>query len=342
MTMPPDARYRYYEEIEREIAGLPGVRRAAWGSALPLDGLWYGQAFQIDGDPPRPPAEREGAGYQIVGPTYLDLLGIPILAGRGFTDRDTASAPQVCLVNEAFVRRYLRDRDPLGLHVTVNAMSQPPMAVLREIVGVVAQVKERPDEADDQPHIYVPLAQNTWWSATLVVAPEDGPAAVLAPAVRAAVGRVDPDRPVTRIRTLAAIGREATARPRFRAVLVGMFAALGLTLAMVGVFGVLAYSVQQRTREFGVRVALGATAGSVARLVARRGARVILPGLAIGLLAAVALGRTISTFLFGVQPLDPVTLTAVAALLVVTAGAAAFVPALRAARADPAITLRSE
>ncbi len=221
-------------------------------------------------------------------------------------------------------------------------MVQPPRAITREIVGVVGQVKERPDEPEPQPHVYVPIAQNPWWVATLVVQPADGQAEALTSGVRAALTRVDRDRPATRIRTLTAIGAEATARPRFRAVLIGTFALLALVLAMVGVFGVLAYSVQQRTREFGVRIALGAGAMNVLGLVLGSAARVIGLGVAIGLMLAFAFAQSVASFLFGVQPRDPVTFGSVGLVLVLTAMAACAVPALRAVRVDPVEAFRAE
>ena len=334
---------RFYESVEREVRSVPGVRSVAWGTALPFDGQWYAQGFDIVGDPVRPPTERLNAGYQMVSSTYFRTLGIAMIRGRGFTDRDTASGPQVCIVNEAFVRRHLAGREPIGMRVSVNAMrSAAPWVVTREIVGVVAQVKERPEEAEPAPQIYVPIAQNSWWSATLVVEPAGGDAVGLVPGVRAAVARVDKDRPVTRVRTLAAIDAEATRAPRFRAGLVATFAALALALAMVGVFGVLACSVAQRTREFGVRMALGSTGSQVLRLVLASAARVTAVGAAVGLVAAALAGRLIATLLFGVTPLDPVTFAMVAVVIVATAAIAAAVPAWRAARVDPVVTFREE
>jgi putative ABC transport system permease protein len=338
----PESMLRNYDAYEREVAQLPGVRAVAWGTALPFDGGWYGQAFQIDGDPPRPQADRDGAGYQIVSPSYFRLLGIPVRDGRGLSDTDTASAPQVCVVDDAFVRRYLRGRNPIGTRISINAMAVPAREVMREIVGVVGQVKERPDESEPQPHVYVPLAQNPWWSATLVVQPANGPAHALTTAVRGALARVNRDQPAAAVRTMTAIADQATARPRFRVVLVGSFAILALVLAVVGVFGVLAYSVQHRTREFGVRIALGASAASVLRLVIASAGGVIATGVAIGLVAAALVGRSISTFLFGVQPLDPVTFVLVPVVLIATAAIAVAAPAWRAARVDPVVAFRTE
>jgi putative ABC transport system permease protein len=337
----PDSMRQFFSNIESAVRSAPGVRDLAWGSALPFEHVFFGQSFEIEGDPPRPAANRDGTGYQIVSPSYFRLLGVPVLQGRAFTDADGATAPSVCIVDEPFVRRYLKGRTPIGTRLSVNAMVQPPQAVLREIVGVVKHVKERPDEAEAKPQLYVPIAQNTWWLASLVVQPASGSATALTRSVRDAVARIEPDRPLV-FRTLTTIHSQATSRPRFRAVLVGAFALLALTLALVGVFGVLAYSVQQRTREFGVRMALGASAASVLRLVLSSAGGVIGTGVAIGLVAAAALSRLISTFLFGVQPIDPMTFVLVPLVLVVTAAIAVAAPAWRAARVDPVVAFRSE
>jgi putative ABC transport system permease protein len=337
----PDAMRQFYANIESAARSAPGVRDVAWGSAMPFEGLYWLQTFAIDGDPPRAPTDRDLTGYQIVSSSYFRLLGVPVLEGRTFTDADATTAPQVCVVDEAFVRRYLKGRSPIGTRVSVNAMVQPSQAVLREIVGVVKHVKDRPDEPEAQPQLYVPLAQNTWTLATLVVEPAGGGAEAIAPAVRTAIARVEPDRPL-RFRTLTTIQTQATSRPRFRAVLVGAFAVLALTLALVGVFGVLAYSVQQRAREFGVRIALGASATSVLRLVMANAGGVIAAGAAIGLIAAAVLSRSISTFLFGVQPIDPVTFVVVPIVLMATAAIAVAAPAWRASRIDPVVAFKNE
>ena len=220
-----------------------------------------------------------------------------------------------------------------------SPVNTPPV---REIVGVARQVKVIPHETNPVPQLYVPVAQNSWYMATVIVRPSSGPAAALLPAVRAAIARVDKEQAVARVRTIDVVASEATARPRFRAVLVGTFAALALLLAMVGVFGVLAYSVQARMREFGVRIALGAGAGDVVRLVCGSAARLTAIGLAIGLITAAVLSRWIATLVYPIAPLDPVTFAAVPLVLVVTAAIAVAAPAIRAMRADPVEAFRAE
>jgi putative ABC transport system permease protein len=338
-----DLARQFFERVESAAKQLPGVSSASIGGALPLDGMWFGQIFTVDGDPPNPAANRTAAAYQIISPTYFQTLDIPILRGRDFAETDTSGAVQVCIVSEAFVRRFLGNRDPLGMRLSVPGITlagAPP--VIRQIVGIARQVKTFPGEREPVPQIYVPLAQNTWFMASLSVRPTSGSAEALAPAVRAAIASVDKDRPVSRVRTIDTVAFQANARPRFRAVLVGTFATLALVLAMVGVFGVLAYSVQQRTREFGVRIALGASTSSVLRLVLSSAGRLVTIGAAVGLVTAAALSRTISTFLFGVLPLDPITFIAVPIVLVVTALAAVAAPAWRAARVDPVVAFRAE
>jgi putative ABC transport system permease protein len=335
-------RLQFYRRVADEVRALPGVRSVAWGSSLPLDGWRYGMFFQIDGDPRLPEGKGQNTRYQIVDEAYFATLGVPLVKGRSFTPEDRADSPPVAIVNEEFVRRYLGGRDPLDTSLVVRAMGTGGGALpVRRIVGVAKQVKERPDETDGEPHIYAPLAQDPWFSHSLVVQAERESTALL-PAIRAAVARVDTDVPVARTRTLDDIGDAATSRPRFRALLIGTFGLLALTLAMVGVFGVLAYSVQQRAREFGVRLALGATARDVTKLVLGGAARITVLGAAIGLASSMLFSRWISALLFGVQPLDWLTYLAAGLLLGLTVAAASVLPAVRAARLDPIGVLRQE
>jgi putative ABC transport system permease protein len=339
-----DARRQFFDAVEREVRSAPGVRNVTWGSALPLDGFWIGYTFEREGDPrQRPEAQRDLSHYMHVGPAYLEILGIPIVSGRAFTNLDTQQSRPVCIVNETLVRRVFGNQSPLGARLTVRGWTSGQGALhVREIVGVIRNVKERPDEAEPEPQIYVPFAQDPPIGLSLVVQPSGGSASALARAVRAAIARVDKNRPPTNIRTMATIGYEANSAARFRAVIIGAFALLVLTLAVVGVFGVLAYSVQQRMREFGVRIALGATTSRVLAMVFAGTARILGVGVVAGLIAAAALGQSMSAFLFGVQPIDPLTFAAVALLLALTAALATAVPALRAARVDPIVALRDE
>ena len=340
-----DLARQFFERVETAVKQVPGVSSAAIGAALPLDGMWFGQIFTVVGDPPNPAANRTAAAYQIISPTYFQTLDIPIVRGRDFAETDTSGGVQVAIVSEAFVRRYIGNRDPLGMRLAVPGITlgtSGPGPVTREIVGVARQVKTFPGEREPVAQIYVPLAQNTWFTASISVRPASGSAEALAPAVRAAIAGVDKDRPVSRVRTIDTVAFQANARPRFRAVLVGTFATLALVLAMVGVFGVLAYSVQQRTREFGVRIAMGARVHDVLRLVLTGAARLTFIGIVIGLATAAAFSRFLATLVFPVAPLDPVTFAVVPLVLITTAAIAVAAPAWRAARVDPVVAFRSE
>jgi len=337
---------QFYEQVEREILSVPGVRSVAWGSTLPLGTSYAGRSlFEIVGDPPPDESQHPTADYQIVSPSYFETLDLPVVAGRAFDDRDTSDRVPVCIVNEAFVRGYLQGRSPIGLRVAMRPASGPQdPPIVREIVGVARQVKERPDETKDLIQIYVPMAQDLMDDTFLLVRPASGGFEGLAPAVRAAIARVDTEQLVSirSVMTLEEVASAATSRHRFRAVLVVTFAGLALALAMVGVFGILAYVVQQRVREFGVRRALGAGTGDVLRLVVGSAARVIALGAVVGLGVAAVLSRLLATVLFGVQPLDPLTFASVTIVLALTAAVSMAGPARRATRVDPAVALRGE
>jgi len=342
----PASLQQFFDQVEAEIMTVPGVKAVGWTSSVPLgpDQL-DGYSFEIVGDPPVPESQRPGLNYQVASPGYFSALDLPIVEGRAFNSRDTRDGVPVCIINEAFARNYFHDRSPIGRQIAVRAADAPQdKPRIREIVGVGRQVKGRPDEPKDLIQYYAPMAQDLSDDIYLVVRPASGRAEALAPAVRAAIGRVDKEQLVSlrNITTLEDIEWDVTGRHRFRAVLVLAFAALALLLAMVGVFGLLAYSVQQRLRDFGVRRALGATTNDVLRLVVGNAVRVIVTGAVIGLVLSALLGRLIVTMLFGVQPLDLTTFAVVTIVVAVTAGLSIAGPAWRAAQIDPAVVLRSK
>ncbi|HEY6309048.1 MAG TPA: ABC transporter permease [Candidatus Angelobacter sp.] len=339
----PESALRFYQAAQQEIAAIPGVRSVGWATSLPLDGWNIGQGFEITGHPARTEAEQPAAHYQMVSEDYFKTLGIEVLRGRGFTERDTAAATPVCVVNEEMVRQYFRDRDPIGATLTVQAMDPAgPKPVLREVVGVIRQVKvEGLGEHDNSLEIYVPLAQNAWFGAALSVAATGDPTS-LTPAVRRAIAAVDKQQPITQVRTMQEVAAQSIAQPRFRAELLGSFALWSVLLAAFGVFSVLAFSVSQRAREFGIRMAVGASTGNILRLVVRGGLAITAAGIGAGLVASLLLARLLGSLLYEVKPIDPVTFVAAPALMVLVALAACVTPALRASRVNPVSVLRQE
>jgi putative ABC transport system permease protein len=335
---------QFYDAAAREIRAIPGVRKFGWSTGLP-----YGTtteigrlSMEIVGDPPLAADDRPRADFQAADAGYFETIDLPIVTGRGFTDRDIGDSPKVCIVNEAFVRRYLGGRDPIGMRIRTAAVGGLVPALEREVVGVVRQLPDQQDAPEPPTQLFVPLTQLPLGDTYLVVQATDGPVQALLEPIRQAVARVDRDVPVRRERTLTDLAHLNTAPHRFRAAIVATFSVLALVLAMVGIFGVLAYSVEQRTREIGVRIALGATAASLLRLVMGGAARVVAIGGVIGLVAAALLARTISTFLFGVEPFDPTTFGVVGLILALTAAIATAAPAWRATRVDPVEAFRAE
>jgi putative ABC transport system permease protein len=340
----PGSLQRFFDAVERQARADPAVRSVAWASTLPLGTSLAGDLpFEIIGNAPLDPRQRPTADYQIVSPAYFETVDLPIVTGRAFTDRDGPGSVSVCIVNEAFVTRFLRGRSPIGARVLFQSPNDGDPQI-RQIVGVARQVKARPDETSDLLQIYTPIGQGAIDDIYLLARPAAGTAEALAPSIRAAIGRVDTAQlvNVADVRTLEDVAHVATSRHRFRAVAVVTLAGLALVLAMVGVFGVMAYSIQQRVREFGVRLALGATRVDMLQLVLGSAAGVVASGAAIGLVLASLLSRVLESVLFGVEPLDPLTLTAVIAMLAVTAAVSTAVPAWRATRVDPAAIMKGE
>jgi predicted permease len=322
------------------VSTLPDVRRVGWVSSLPYGESELGRwAVEIMGDPPVDPRERPSAEYTTADPGYFATLDLPIVSGRGFNERDTLQSVPVCLVNEAFVRRHFNTRDPIGARLTLTPFNGPSQT--REIVGVARQTSGEPDAAEELLQVYVPLAQFPTGDVFMVVQPSVGHAQALTPLVRRVVANIDPNLPVRRDRTLERLSIESTAGYRFRAKMVSIFALLALTLAMVGVFGVLAYTVEQRQREIGVRMALGATSARVMWLVLRETGFMTAVGAVAGMALAALSGRLIATFLYRVTPLDPLTFGTVPVAILLTAAIAAAAPAWRATRINPVQAFRN-
>jgi putative ABC transport system permease protein len=312
----------------------------SFASNVPLDGQNDNQPFTVVGDPPVERMRQPNAHYQIVSPRYFEALGITLLQGRGFTGRDTATTVPVCIINEELARRFFAGRDPIGARISIPSIAVR-VPVEREIVGVIRQVAVEPVETERAMQIYVPLAQNAWQSSMMAVRTEGDPVQ-LVPSIKAAIARADRYQAAWRVRTMEQVASDATSRPRFRAQLVGVFASLAAMLAAIGIFSVLMFTVQQRAREFGIRMALGARAGDIFRLVLGGALRLTGAGLAIGLIASFLLVRSLTTLLFGIEPFDLLAFAAATIGVAAVALAACLAPALRAMRADPAHALRAE
>ena len=339
----PAALRQFFADVERELSAVPGVHSAAWTTTLPLGASDGGQRYvEVVGEPPMSASDTPTVNQDIVSASYFATIDLPIVTGRPFDGRDSADGLPVCIVNEAFVRRHLPGRSPIGRRILLRT-SLTGTPVEREVVGVAHQVRDRPDDVDERLQIYVPMSQVASGDIYLVVRPESGRAELLTAAVRQAIARVDREQLVSvrDVMTLGDVASAATSRHRFRAVIVATFAALALVLAMVGVFGILAYTVQQRMRDLALRRALGASTADVLRLVVGTAVRLVGTGAVIGLGLAALLGRLLTTVLFQVQPLDPLTFVVSAGAIVAAAAVAAAAPAWRAVRVDPAGVLRS-
>jgi putative ABC transport system permease protein len=261
----------------------------------------------------------------------------PLIAGRSFTEQDTEQSPQVVIINETMARKVFPGEDPLGKRITVWRDEK----FMREIVGVVGDVKPSGLDAENEPQIYVPHAQDPWGVMSLVVRTKGEPT-VLAGAVRSAVLALDKDQPVYDVKTMEDVVAASVASRRTPMLLFTVFAGVALLLAAVGIYGVISYSVTQRTHEIGIRMALGAQTTDVLKMIVRQGMALSLVGVLTGLLAAFALTRVMSGLLFGVSATDPVTFAAVSVLLAAVALLASYIPARRATKVDPMVALRYE
>jgi len=343
----PDARYpkpelatAFYRTLLDRVKAMPGVEGVSAVVPQPLSGDMMMISFDIEGRN-IPKGERPVSHFRSISLDYFSVMKIPLLAGRAFTERDDPHSPGVVIVNETFAKRHFPNENPIGKHVKPGiALEGEP--VWREIVGVVKDVKHRQSLGRDyEPEYYLPHAQMPINSMNLVVRATNDPRS-LARSLQQEVQSLDREIPVFRIRTLEQYLGVAVAQPKFNALLLGLFAGLALLLTAIGLYGVMAYSVIQRSQEIGIRIALGAQTGDVLKMVLRQGLKLTALGLLIGLAAAYALTRYMQSLLFGVKPADPLTFAAIALLLVAVALLACWVPARRATKVDPLEALRTE
>jgi putative ABC transport system permease protein len=343
----PQSRYReaarvgaFQRQLLQRVQALPGVQAASVSMSLPPDLPIMRNPFADEGQPPSPGQSFPLDEQLLVSPDYFRTLGIQQRAGRAFTDADDANAPQVVIINEALARQYFPNQDPVGKRLQTGDYS--PTGPWLTIVGVVADVKYSGLNEAAQPALYTPFQQNLWWRSMYLAVKAVGDPLGLVNSVRNEVWALDRDLPVSQIKTMDQLMSEAVAESRAYTLLLGALGAVALLLAAVGIYGVMAYAVTQRTHEIGVRLALGAQSGAVLRLVVGAGMKLALLGMAIGLLAAFALTRLMSRLLFGVSATDPVTFALIALLLMGVALLACYLPARRAMKVDPMIALRCE
>jgi putative ABC transport system permease protein len=334
-SVPDQKVVSIYKQLTDQIATLPGVQSAALTSSVPLSGMRnFRKSFSLVGQPAPATEELPTVGLRFISPNYFRAMRIPLITGRSFTEADTATAPNVAIVNEAFVRRYLAGLAPLGQQLLDGERRD-------EIVGVVSDFKYGNLHTEAAPEIFIPHSQNGFAGMTLVVRTQAPPENLTA-AVQHAVWQVEKNAVVARTMAMKELLSEVTARPRFMLWLLGTFALVALLITGVGVYGVLAYMVAQSTREFGIRMALGAETGDVLKLVLGKGMALALLGAGIGLAGAFALTRWLNTLLFGVSATDPLTFAAMVLLLLSVALFACWIPARRATKVDPMIALRTE
>jgi putative ABC transport system permease protein len=335
----------FYRQVLERVEAVPGVATAAISTGIPVDGTQFGRRFHVAGRPASEPNARPGAAFNMVTPEYFRTFGIPLERGRTFGAGDGAGQPRVALVNQAFVRRYLADADPLAQRIVTDQIvpgtNQAGAPVEWQIVGVLRDVRNRGPQQDPSPEITVPFAQSPWARTVLSVRTTTAPEA-LRSSLAAAVQSLDPDLPMTNVRTMDETFDAALTGSRFLALLFGGFAALALVLATVGVYGVMSFVVAQRTREIGLRMALGARRAQVLQLVLREGLATAAAGTALGVLGAFLLGRVMRRMSVQIGVVDPVALAIVGALLLASAAAACLVPARRAASVDPMTALRQD
>ena len=333
----PEQWISFYKQTLERMNALPGAQEAAVAVPLPLSDSYINLAFEIEGRSPHSKSDAPTTDFVAISPNYFHVMQVPLLRGREFSDADSESGPKVCAISSSLAQQLFPNENALGQRILIGY----PANSAREIVGIVGDVKDSDLSARQSTQIYVPFVQNPFWAADIAVRVHGNPSA-LSGALREQIRAIDSALPVAEVRPMAEVIGSSIAQPRFRTTLLSLFGAAALLLAAIGIYGVLAYTVAQQTREIGIRIALGANPGKVLRLVLGRGLRLAGFGTAIGILAALMLTQLLNSLLFGVSATDPVTFAAVAGLLLGVALLACYVPARRAMRVDPMVALRYE
>jgi predicted permease len=333
----PGDRVSFLKNTLERVNALPGVTTASAISRLPLSPGNSSRSLEVEGRTP-PPSGDISPDYLVVTPAYFQTLGVPLLSGRTFVDRDDANAAPVAIISEATARYFWPGQDVIGKHIRGACGDDK---IWCQVVGVVGDLKQHHLEQASRMAVYTPFSQDPWAFFALVVRTRLEPASA-ASAVETAIHSVDPDEPVYNVRSMRDVEAASLSPQRLQIALIGLFAALALVLACMGIYGVMAYSVAQRTGEVGVRMALGAQAGNVLCLVLGEGLRLAVVGAAIGLAGSFFATRLLAGMLFGVAPSDPLTFASVALVLVAVAVLACYIPAWRATRVDPLVALRHE
>jgi putative ABC transport system permease protein len=340
------AREQLYRSILERVSAVPGVRRASMTNHLPLAGDLWKLRFEVEGRPIPAPGSEMMTVYRVSRPGYFAVMRTPIREGRDFTDQDDAKSPRVAMINETLRRRLFANENPLGKRITFGDPRKPAWMV---IVGVIGDIRQQGWTQPAENEIHVPFAQSQfltgaqpWVSSMTLVARTDLDAASVGSAIENAVWSIDRNLPLSQVQTLEHAIGNATWEARFSLLVTGIFSGVAVILAMIGIYGVMAYEVAQRTNEIGIRMALGAGSRAILRLIAWRSIPVALGGIAVGLAAAAMLVRIMRTMLYNVDVFDSVTFAAVVAMVLIVAIAAALIPARRAMKVDPMVALRRE
>ncbi len=331
----------FQEQLLTRIRALPGVRNASTVFPLPLSGSNVTTSFDLE-EHPKPESQRDASPIRVAGSDYFKTMGVSLVRGRLFDSSDRFESKQVMIINERFAEKFFPGENPVGKRMQPSFSLTDDDGPMREIVGVVSNVKHQSLRTDFTPEMYIPATQFPIGFLSLVVRTTTSQPTALTASIRNVLGQIDPGVPLTRVRLFDDYIARSLARPRFNAFLLSIFAGVALLLTAIGIYGVMAYSVAQRRQEIGIRMALGAQKQDVLRLVVGGGMKLTALGVLIGLSAALALTRLLGNMLYGMQPFDGPTLTAVALLLALIALLACWLPARRAAGVNPLVALREQ